>query len=39
MVIGRTIAYVDTGHVSKTYALELTAPFRAVLKRLIAQRR
>ncbi len=32
-VIGRTIAYSDAGHVSKTYALELAHPFAAALRR------
>ena len=33
MVIGDTIAYVDTGHVSQTYAAELVAPFRAAFEK------
>jgi hypothetical protein len=28
LVINQTITYVDRGHVSKTYALELAQPFR-----------
>jgi hypothetical protein len=29
LVINQTITYVDRGHISKTYALELAQPFRA----------
>jgi peptidoglycan/LPS O-acetylase OafA/YrhL len=32
MVIGRTIAYIDTGHLSKSYATVLAAPFRAAFR-------
>ena len=32
MVVNRTIAYVDRGHVSKTYALELTPVFRTAFR-------
>jgi peptidoglycan/LPS O-acetylase OafA/YrhL len=32
MVIGRTIAYFDTNHVSRTYALELSGVFRAAFR-------
>ena len=28
LVINQTITYVDLGHISKTYALELAQPFR-----------
>jgi hypothetical protein len=28
LVINRTIAFIDRGHISKTYALELEQPFR-----------
>ncbi|HEY3050137.1 MAG TPA: hypothetical protein VGJ40_00300 [Gaiellaceae bacterium] len=28
LVVNQTIAYVDRGHASKTYALELAQPFR-----------
>jgi hypothetical protein len=28
LVINQTITYVDRGHVSKTYVLELAQPFR-----------
>jgi hypothetical protein len=33
MVIGRTIAYRDTNHITRAYALELDAPFRAAFRR------
>ncbi|MEA2370995.1 MAG: hypothetical protein QOH12_1389, partial [Solirubrobacteraceae bacterium] len=33
MVIGRTIAYRDLGHITRAYALELAAPFRAAFLR------
>jgi hypothetical protein len=29
MVVAGTIVYVDMGHITKTYALKLSAPFRA----------
>jgi peptidoglycan/LPS O-acetylase OafA/YrhL len=35
MVIGHTVVYVDTGHVSKTYATQLAAPFRVTLRKAI----
>jgi peptidoglycan/LPS O-acetylase OafA/YrhL len=33
LVVNRTITAIDRGHVSKTYALELTQPFRAAFRR------
>jgi hypothetical protein len=36
MVIGHTIAYVDTNHVSETYALELTQEFRASFREIMS---
>jgi hypothetical protein len=35
MVVGNTIVYSDTGHVSTTYATQLAAPFRATFERAI----
>jgi peptidoglycan/LPS O-acetylase OafA/YrhL len=35
MVVAKTIVYRDTGHITKTYALELTAPFRAAFQHCI----
>jgi hypothetical protein len=35
MVIGRRIAYRDTGHITKTYALALRAAFRSSFRRCI----
>ena len=35
MVIGRTIAYRDTGHLTKAYALDLVGPFRAAFRRAL----
>jgi SGNH domain (fused to AT3 domains) len=32
LVINQTITYVDRGHVSKTYALELDQPFRVAFR-------
>jgi hypothetical protein len=32
LVINQTITYVDRGHVSKTYALELQQPFRVAFR-------
>jgi len=37
MVIGHTIAYSDGGHVTTTYAEELTGPFKAALTQAVAQ--
>ena len=37
MVIGHTIAYSDTGHITRDYALELGKPFRAAFERAIRQ--
>jgi hypothetical protein len=39
MVIGHTIAYVDTGHLTKTYARDLGGVFGAALRRVLARRR
>jgi hypothetical protein len=36
-VVGRTIAYRDTNHITKAYALELAAPFGLGLRRAIRQ--
>jgi peptidoglycan/LPS O-acetylase OafA/YrhL len=35
MVVGRRIVYRDTGHITKTYALALTAAFRSTFRRCI----
>jgi peptidoglycan/LPS O-acetylase OafA/YrhL len=35
MVVARTIVYRDTGHITKTYALKLTGPFRAAFRHCI----
>jgi hypothetical protein len=35
MVVNQTIAYVDRGHVSRTYALELAPLFRAAFRRAL----
>ena len=35
MVVARTIVYRDTGHITKTYALKLTAPFRSAFRHCI----
>ena len=35
MVVARTIVYRDTNHISKTYALKLTEPFRAAFRHCI----
>jgi peptidoglycan/LPS O-acetylase OafA/YrhL len=32
MVVARTIVYRDTGHITKTYGLKLTAPFRTAFR-------
>jgi hypothetical protein len=37
MVIGRTIAYRDTGHVTETYASQLADPFRAAFRRAVGR--
>jgi hypothetical protein len=37
MVIGNTIAYLDTGHVTVTYASRLAEPFRVGFDRAMAQ--
>ena len=33
MVIGNTVVYWDFGHITKTYASELAAPFRAAFRK------
>ena len=38
MVIGHTIAYWNTTHMTMAYALKLVAPFRAAFRAAIAQR-
>jgi len=35
MVIGRTIVYRDTGHLTRAYALDLAEPFRAAFRRAL----
>ncbi len=35
MVVGRTIVYRDTGHITRPYSLVLAAPFRAAFRRCI----
>jgi peptidoglycan/LPS O-acetylase OafA/YrhL len=35
MVVARTIVYRDTGHITKTYALKLTGPFRLAFRHCI----
>jgi len=35
MVVARTIVYRDTGHITKTYALKLTGPFRGAFRHCI----
>jgi hypothetical protein len=35
MVVAGTIVYVDMGHITKTYALNLSAPFRAAFRHCI----
>jgi hypothetical protein len=35
MVVGRTIVYRDTGHITQAYALQLVAPFRAAFRHCI----
>jgi hypothetical protein len=39
MVIGHTIAYIDTGHLSKSYAAVLARPFRAEFQRTLRRLR
>jgi hypothetical protein len=34
-VIGHTIAYRDTGHITQTYAKQLAAPFRSSFRRCL----
>jgi len=38
MVVGQTIVYRDTGHLTKAYALELAGPFRAAFKRAVTSK-
>jgi peptidoglycan/LPS O-acetylase OafA/YrhL len=38
MVVGRTVVYRDTGHITPPYALALTAPFRAAFRRCVLDR-
>jgi peptidoglycan/LPS O-acetylase OafA/YrhL len=35
MVVGHTIVYRDTGHITQAYAVELAAPFRGAFRRCI----
>jgi peptidoglycan/LPS O-acetylase OafA/YrhL len=35
MVVGRTVVYRDTGHLTKAYAVDLAEPFRAAFKRAV----
>jgi hypothetical protein len=35
MVVGQTVVYRDTGHITQAYALKLAAPFRAAFRRCI----
>jgi len=35
MVVGHTIVYRDTGHITQAYAIELVAPYRAAFRRCI----
>jgi peptidoglycan/LPS O-acetylase OafA/YrhL len=35
MVVGHTIVYMDTGHITSTYAEDLTEPFRVAFKRAV----
>ena len=35
MVVGRTVVYRDTGHITKPYGLQLLAPFRATFRRCV----
>ncbi len=36
MVVGRTVVYRDTGHITEPYALELASPFRAAFRRVVS---
>ena len=38
MVVGQTIVYRDTGHLTKAYALELAGPFRAAFRRAVTSK-
>ena len=33
LVVNRTISWIDLGHISETYGLELSAPFRNAFRR------
>jgi hypothetical protein len=35
MVVGKTIAYADRGHISTAYALQLARPFDRALTRVL----
>jgi hypothetical protein len=37
MIVGHTVVYRDTGHITKPYALELAGPFRAAFGQAINQ--
>jgi len=37
MVVGRTIVYTDTGHITAQYAQALAGPFRASFQRVLSQ--
>jgi hypothetical protein len=37
MVIGRTTAYLDRGHITQVYAAELAGPFAAAFRRVVRQ--
>ena len=39
LVIGRTIAYADSGHITKTHAQELSVVFGAALRKALVSRR
>ena len=38
MVVGQTVVYRDTGHITVPYALALVEPFRAAFRRCVAKR-
>jgi peptidoglycan/LPS O-acetylase OafA/YrhL len=37
IVIGRTIAYLDRGHITQVYAAELAGPFAGAFRRVVRQ--
>ena len=39
LVVGRTIAYADSGHITKTYAQELSGVFAEALRKALVSRR